>query len=129
MLLNDKNIEASLPLTPYVFQILVALAGGDKHGYGIIVDVRERTGGSVRLGTGTLYTAVKRLLERGWIEERPVTDGRRGSGNEPRRRFYGLTAFGHAVAAAEAERLEAVLEIARERHLLGRGRTVREVGS
>ena len=114
--LKDKPLSELLPLSPYVFQILVALAGGAKHGYGIMTDVRERTQGAVRIGTGTLYTAIKRLLEQSWIEEV-------GEGAENRRE-YRLTDLGHAVARAEASRLETMLELARERKLLDRGSAV-----
>ena len=65
---ESTDARGYLPLTPAVFHILLALSEGDKHGYGVIVDVRERTAGEVRLGTGTLYTAIKRLLERGLLE-------------------------------------------------------------
>jgi DNA-binding PadR family transcriptional regulator len=106
-----------LPLTPAVFHILLALSEGDKHGYGVIVDVRERTAGEVKLGTGTLYTAIKRLLERELIEdaEAPSEEGDEG---EERRRYYTLTRLGTAVVTAEAERLERLVGIARERELL-----------
>lgn len=114
---NDSKVRDSLPLTPAVFHILLALSEGDKHGYAVIVDVRERTAGEVKLGTGTLYTAIKRLLERGLIEdtEPPVGED---EGAEERRRYYTLTALGQAVVRAEAKRLERLVGIARERELL-----------
>ncbi len=106
-----------LPLTPAVFHILLALSEGEKHGYAVIVDVRERTAGEVKLGTGTLYTAIKRLLERGLIEDAaPPAD--EPDEIEERRRYYGLTGLGRAVVQAEAERLERLVGIARERALL-----------
>jgi DNA-binding PadR family transcriptional regulator len=104
-----------LPLTPAVFHILLALSEGDKHGYAVIVDVRERTAGEVKLGTGTLYTAIKRLLERGLIEDADAPVVEEG---EERRRYYTLTILGRAVVQAEAERLERLVGIARERSLL-----------
>jgi DNA-binding PadR family transcriptional regulator len=104
-----------LPLTPAVFHILLALSEGDKHGYAVIVDVRERTAGEVKLGTGTLYTAIKRLLERGLIEDADAPVVEEG---EERRRYYTLTILGRAVVQAEAERLERLVGIARERLLL-----------
>lgn len=113
---ENNELDQLLPLSPYVFQILVALAGGAKHGYGIMTDVRERTRGSVRIGTGTLYTAIKRLLNHGWITE--VT------ASAESRREYRLTELGDAVARAEARRLETMLELARERRLLDRKSTV-----
>jgi DNA-binding PadR family transcriptional regulator len=106
-----------LPLTPAVFHILLALAEGQKHGYGVIVDVRERTAGEIRLGTGTLYTAIKRLLGQGLIEEAEVTDNEAADGDE-RRRYYQLRPLGLQVAQAEAARLQRVVGLARERDLL-----------
>jgi DNA-binding PadR family transcriptional regulator len=106
-----------LPLTPAVFHILLALSEGDKHGYAVIVDVRERTAGEVKLGTGTLYTAIKRLLERGLIEDAD-TPLDAVEEREERRRYYTLTILGRAVVQAEAERLERLVGIARERSLL-----------
>ena len=119
MSLRQNEIHRHLPLTPYVFQILLALAEGDKHGYGVIVDVRERTGGRIGIGTGTLYTALARLLEQELIEERSVPRGTQTTARD-KRRFYGLTPVGRAVAAAEAERLAVIVEVARERKLLGK---------
>ena len=117
---ESTGARSYLPLTAAVFHILLALSEGDKHGYGVIVDVRERTAGEVRLGTGTLYTAIKRLLERGLIEDcdAPVGDSEYG---EKRRRYYTLTRLGHDVVQAEAERLERLVSIARERELLPAG--------
>ncbi len=112
MSFRDSELRQLLPLSPYGFQILVALAGGAKHGYGIMTDVRERTRGAVRIGTGTLYTAIKRFLAQGWIEET--------TSDVASRREYRLTDLGRAVARAEARRLETMLELARERQLLDR---------
>lgn len=114
---HATDARSYLPLTPAVFHILLALSEGDKHGYAVIVDVRDRTAGEVRLGTGTLYTAIKRLLGRGLIEdaEAPADEVEAG---EQRRRYYTLTELGHAVVQAEAERLERLVGIARERELL-----------
>ncbi len=109
-----------LPLTPAVFHILLALAEGDKHGYAGIVDVRERTAGEVQLGTGTLYTAIQRLLGRDLIADADVPADAAGEGEE-RRRYYRLTDLGRDVVQAEAERLERLVGIARERELLPAG--------
>jgi DNA-binding PadR family transcriptional regulator len=87
-----------LPLSPQVLHILLALADGESHGYGIMQEVEARTSGEVRLGPGTLYGALRRLREDGLIEERP--------GPDARRRTYRLTAFGRKVARLEVERLE-----------------------
>ncbi|MGH9346766.1 MAG: PadR family transcriptional regulator [Vicinamibacterales bacterium] len=111
------DVAAYLPLTPGVFHILLALADQDRHGYAIILDVAGRTGDAVRLGTGTLYTAIARLLEQRLIEEsdeRPVEDE-----DDERRRYYRLTAFGREVANAEARRLAALVRMARGRGITG----------
>jgi DNA-binding PadR family transcriptional regulator len=102
-------------LSPAAFHVLVALAGGDLHGYAILKEVEERTAGQVRLSTGTLYGLVRRFLEDGWIEEPPR---RPGQADDPRRRTYRLTPLGRRVAAAEAKRLEAMVAAARDRRLL-----------
>jgi DNA-binding PadR family transcriptional regulator len=102
-----------LPLTPAAFHVLLALADGPKHGYLIMKDVEDRTGGEVRLGTGTLYGLVKRFLDDELIVELPAED----VGNE-RRRPYKLTPFGRQVARAEAARLEQLVSAARSARLL-----------
>jgi DNA-binding PadR family transcriptional regulator len=109
--------DGQLPLTPAVFHILLALADQDRHGYAIILDIVERTDGAMRLGTGTLYTAISRLLEQGLIEEsdeRPAADE-----DDERRRYYRLTLFGRDVANAEARRLAALVKMARSRGITG----------
>ncbi len=113
----NEDPRDHLPLTPAVFHILLALAGGQKHGYGVIVDVRERTAGEIRLGTGTLYTAIKRLLTQGLIEEAEAEVDAANEGDE-RRRYYRLQPLGLRVAQAEAARLQRVVGLARERELL-----------
>jgi DNA-binding PadR family transcriptional regulator len=105
-----------------MFHVLLALAGEDLHGYAILKEVELRTGGEVRLSTGTLYGIIKRLLADGLIAElrvRPAT-----ANDDERRRYYRLTPAGRAVAAAEAERMEKVLAIARSRRLLKKVRAV-----
>ncbi len=91
------------PLTPAVFHILLALADGEKHGYGIMLEVADTTGGKFTMGPGTLYGTLKRMLDAALIEE----SGRRADGNvdTERRRYYRLTRQGRAAAKAEAERL------------------------
>ena len=87
-----QRVEALLPLTPAAFQILLALAGGERHGYGILREVAESTGGKLRLGPGTLYRSIKQLLEAGIIEE---SDERPDPAlDDERRRYYRLTARG-----------------------------------
>jgi DNA-binding PadR family transcriptional regulator len=116
--MSDRRPEALLPLTAPVYHILLALAGQPRHGYGVILDIAERTGGALRLGTGTMYTAIKRLLDTGLIEE----SDERASPDEDdeRRRYYRLTVFGRQVLHAEARRLDAMVAMARERRVLPR---------
>ena len=102
-----------LPLTPQQFQILLALTDGHRHGYGIIREVAERTGGAVRLGTGTLYTALARLEQLALVGE----SARRAPAGEDddRRRYYRMTSLGRAVLQAETERLAALVRHARDK--------------
>jgi DNA-binding PadR family transcriptional regulator len=112
----SADTRALLPLTPIVFQVLLALSDGDRHGYGIIREVDQRTDGLIVLRTGTLYTMLKRLLELDLVEEsarRPVPDE-----DDERRRYYRLTAFGKAVIEAEARRLEGLVALARDKRVL-----------
>jgi DNA-binding PadR family transcriptional regulator len=104
------------PLTPALFNVLLALADGDKHGYAILKEVAEQTEGEVQLSTGTLYGIIKRLLEEGLIAEvrrRPALEG-----DDARRRYYRLTDAGRQLAVAEAERLEKVVARARAKRLI-----------
>jgi DNA-binding PadR family transcriptional regulator len=110
-----RDPESLLPLTPAMFHVLVALADGETHGYAIMKEVEQLTGGAVRLSTGTLYGIIKRLLSEGLIRERS-----RASRDAARRRSYELTAFGRDVARAEAARLEQTLTIAKRKMLFRR---------
>lgn len=107
-----------LPLTPAVFHILLSLVDGERHGYAIMREVEERTGGEVRLGPGTLYGAIKRLLEQGVVEELELRSAEDAA--DERRRYYRLTSFGRRVVAAEAERLERLVRLARSKKLVPR---------
>jgi len=108
-----------LPLTPAVLHILLALADEERHGYGIMKEVEARTGGEVRLGPGTLYGSIKRMLADGLIEE---SDERPDPGlDDQRRRYYRITDFGRRVAGAEAERLQGLIDAARAKKLLRTG--------
>lgn len=109
--------ESHLPLAPATFQILLSLVDGDRHGYAIMKEVTERTEGTVRLGAGTLYGALKRLSEGGLVEE--VGDRVDPQLDDQRRRYYRLTSFGRRVARAEAQRLEAMVRAARRKRLIG----------
>jgi DNA-binding PadR family transcriptional regulator len=113
-----RDPEELLPLSPAVFHVLLALADAERHGYGIIKEVEARTDGRVRLGPGTLYGSIKRMLEEGLIEE---SDERPDSAlDDERRRYYRLTGFGRRVASAEAERLSGLVDAARAKRLLSR---------
>ena len=97
------------PLTPAVLHILLSLAGGDKHGYGILKDVLDQTDQKVRLGPGTLYGTLQRLMSSGWVEE---VDAPRGSFDE-RRRFYRLSRAGREALQTEVDRLDRLVRLAR----------------
>lgn len=108
--------EPYLPLTPPMFQLLLALADGDKHGYAIIKEVDRRTAGKVRLSAGTLYALIRRFVNEGLIvecEERPDP-----ALDDERRRYYRLSPNGREVAAAEAGRMEEAVGHARAKLLL-----------
>jgi len=108
--------DTFLPLTPVAFEILLALADGERHGYSILQEVDHRSGGTVSLHAGTLYRALARLLESELIQElREAPDPKN---DDERRRYYRLTARGIAVANAEVSRLEGQLAAARSRRLL-----------
>ena len=108
--------DTFLPLTPVAFEILLALADGEQHGYSIMREVERRSNGAVVLHPGTLYRALARLLESGLIEE--LDDRPDAEHDAERRRYYQLTPRGIAVARAEAERLASQLAAARARKLL-----------
>jgi DNA-binding PadR family transcriptional regulator len=110
--------ESFLPLTPAMFHILMALAKGESHGYAIMQDIETDTDGRFRIGPGTLYGSIKRMLASGWIaevDERPDPDL-----DDERRRYYRLTGLGRQVAEAEAGRLAGMVRLAQDAQLLGR---------
>ncbi len=111
-----RDPEELLPLTPAVFHIMLALADGERHGYGIMQEIAARTEGKLRMGPGTLYGSIKRMLADGLIEEAderpdPALD-------DERRRYYHLTDFGRRVVAAEALRLAQLVNVARAKRVL-----------
>jgi DNA-binding PadR family transcriptional regulator len=112
----SKSAQPSAPLSTPVFQILLSLLDKPLHGYAIIQDVRARTDDEVRLTASTLYAAVKRLLDAGWIEE--LADAPRGEKVDPRRRYYRIVAPGLAAARAEALRVERLAAQARAKRLI-----------
>ncbi len=105
------RVDAFLPLQPAVFHILMALAEDDRHGYAIIQNVAERTGGAVRLSAGTLYRSIQRMLEEGLLIE--VADRPDPEEDDERRRYYRITTLGRNVARAEAQRLIDLVKMAR----------------
>ena len=108
---DREEVEALLPLPLATFHILLALCDDDRHGYAIMQEVARRTGGELRLSAGTLYRSIQRMLEQGLLEERrerPAPEQ-----DDERRRYYRITSFGSAVARAEAERLNALVRLAR----------------
>lgn len=108
--------NAHMPLTPAMFNVLLALAGEDMHGYAILKEVAGQTNGEVQLSTGTLYGIIKRLLAEGFIVEmrrRPVVEN-----DDARRRYYHLTDAGREVAVAEARRMEKLVARARTKQLI-----------
>jgi DNA-binding PadR family transcriptional regulator len=118
---SDTRAQSFLPLTPPTLHTLVALADGDKHGYAILKEVARRTDGQVRLSAGTLYAIIRRAEADGLMVE---TDERPDIAvDDERRRYYRLTPLGRRVAAAEIARLEAIVEMAREKKLVPRPRS------
>jgi DNA-binding PadR family transcriptional regulator len=125
---TEGDPEQLLPLTPVTLNILLALADEERHGYGIGVEVRERTGGKMRLGPGTLYGTLKRMVDGGLVEESDSLpeelDAGTRSYDAERRRYYRLTDFGERVLAAELVRLQRVVSTAQQKGLFppsGRG--------
>lgn len=112
---DPTEVAALLPLPPATFHILLALAAGDRHGYGIVQDVERRTGGELRLSPGTLYRTIQRLLEQGLIVE---PKRRPDPQDDPRRRYYRITPFGLAAARAETRRLAQLVQLAKIAGLL-----------
>ena len=116
---KERAPEALLPLTPAVLHILLALADGEKHGYAIMREVGERSGGAVRMGPGTLYGSIQRMLKDGLIvESAERADPAQSDHGEERRRYYRLTGFGERVLGAEARRLEELVRIAQRKQVL-----------
>lgn len=113
----DSPVEAHLPLTPVAFEILLSLAVGPGHGYAIMRDVEERTGGRTSLHPGTLYRALGRLEDAGLLAETDAPE--EDEDEDERRRYYRLTRLGRRVVEAEARRLESQLGEARS--ILGQG--------
>jgi DNA-binding PadR family transcriptional regulator len=111
------RISSVCCLTPTVFHMLLALADGEKHGYGIMRAVEKETQGQMQIKTGSLYGSIRRMIEAGLIEEtneRPDPEL-----DDERRRYYGLTDFGRRVLAAEAARIAQVMAVIQRKQILG----------
>jgi DNA-binding PadR family transcriptional regulator len=116
MIIASQPIDEIIPLTPAVFNILLALADGEKHGYAIMLEVEASTAGQVKMGPGTLYGSIKRMLEDGLIaesDERPDPDL-----DDQRRRYYRLTGKGESILRAEAKRLRDQVNYAQSKGIL-----------
>ena len=124
----SSEVQSQLPLTEATYLILLSLAGGPRHGYAIMKDVRNLSRDRVKLSTGTLYTALKRQLDSGWISranEAPSSDGklrRMGEENHAKssgrqRKAYSLTPLGRRILQAEVQRLEGLIRAAQYRPL------------
>jgi DNA-binding PadR family transcriptional regulator len=111
-----SSAAAHLPVTPQVFQILLSLSDQALHGYAIIADVAERTGGEIRLTASTLYDALARLVDQALIVERSAPPAG-VEDRDARRRYYELSALGRDVARLEASRLQRLIEMARQKNL------------
>src|SRR5215467_11928077 len=114
---TSRTAEDMVPLTPAVLHILLALADGERHGYSIMKEVTRRAGGQVKMGPGTLYGSIKRMLADGLIQEAderpdPALD-------DERRRYYRLTNFGLRVMRVEVQRLQQIVRLARSKQVLG----------
>src|SRR5215470_16019915 len=104
-----RGVNEFLPLAPAVLHILLALAGEDRHGYGIMQEVARQSDDQYKLGPGTLYDNLEKLLNEGVVED----SARRSSADDPRRRYYRLTRFGRRLLTTEVKRLESVVREAR----------------
>jgi len=118
---SKRDAAELLPLTPAIFHILLTLCDGGKHGYAIMREVESRSAGGIRIGPGTLYRSIQKMLDDGLVKEtveRPNTEN-----HDERRRYYEMTDFGRAVAAAEAQRLAEIVREAQAKKLLPRLRS------
>ena len=107
--------DRCLPLSNAIFHILLALYDGDKHGYAIMTEAQEISNGVVRLGPGTLYGNISKLIDKRFIEESPARP--EAADDDPRRRYYRLTNLGKAVTEKEAQRLHALVQAARNKSI------------
>lgn len=104
-----ENLNAFLPLSPAVLHILLSLAGEDRHGYGIMQEISRQSEGQYKMGPGTLYDNLQKLLDKEFVAEQP----RKAAADDPRRRYYRLTTSGRRLLSLEITRLESVVREAR----------------
>ena len=104
-------------MTPAVVHVLLALAGGERHGYAILKDVQQHGGSRLRFGPGTIYGTLQRLMEAGWVEEAAAPD----ADVDQRRRYYRMTRSGREALRVEVDRLGALLDAARAHRIQPRG--------
>ena len=119
MVQKPSKSEDFLPLTAAVFHILLALADQERHGLGIMTEVEDRTLGAVRLGPGTLYGTIKRMLASCLIEEAAERPAPPPGRDDTRRRYYRLTPRGRQVMTLEAQRLRLLVGVARDKKVIG----------
>ena len=113
---SDNDPRSQLPLTAVVLHILLALSDGERHGYAIAQEIGETTAGQIRMGPGTLYGSIQRMLSASLIEEAPHR--RRAADDDERRRYYRMTSFGSRVLELELQRLANVVRVARSKRLV-----------
>lgn len=111
-----SKLKEMLPLTEAFYYILIALYVKPAHGYGIMQDTEKMSNGRVKIGAGTLYTALNTLLNKGLIDHHPVSEG-----TDARRKMYAITQDGRSVVAAEIDRLEELLQAGRQALIMGKG--------
>jgi DNA-binding PadR family transcriptional regulator len=107
----NEEVQGFLPLSPANLYILLSLTAEDRHGYGIMQEVARQSDGQYKLGPGTLYDNLQKLMNQGMVENAP----RRSADDDPRRRYYRMTSFGRKVLAADVERLEELIRAAKGR--------------
>jgi len=112
---TESRNRATTPLTTATLYVLLSLADGERHGYAIAREIESISKGTVRMGPGTLYGTLQRLVAGGFVEPAPAP---RHGRDDPRRRYYRLTSRGRSALEVEVHRLAAVLAVARRRHLL-----------
>jgi DNA-binding PadR family transcriptional regulator len=105
------DLQELLPLSPATFYILLALADEDRHGYGIMQEVSRQSEGKYKLGPGTFYDNLEKLIDHGMVKEVP----RKSANDDPRRRYYRMTGFGRKLLLAEVSRLEVAVREAKVR--------------